>query len=161
MNIWRRESLSKNPYRRTAFLVTRVPREEVRHRAVVRTIGDTRRIVVADPLAHVIDDKSVTVEEINAAEQILLDPKLRILEELIEQPAETPPLEEVRRLALEANAALAAQSGEQLPITNLEDLRAWSEVLVRDFLHSAPSADPSFGALELTLIPPFGRLTEE
>ncbi len=161
MNIWRRESLSKNPYWRTAFLVTRVPREEVRRRAVVHTIGDTRRIVGADPLAHVIDDKPVTIEEINTAERILLDPRLRILEELIEHTAEVPPLEEVRQLAREADAALSAQATEPLPVSNLEDLRAWAEVLVRDFLQSVPGPDPAFGALELGLVPPFGQPDEE
>jgi hypothetical protein len=161
MNIWRRESLSKNPYWRTAFLVTRVPREEVRRRTIVRTIGDTRRIVAADPLAHVIGDKPVTIEEINAAEQILLNPKQRILEELLEHTSEKLPLEDVRQLAREAGAALSAQSMEQLPVTNLEGLRAWAEVLVREFLQSVPGPDPSFGALELGLVPPFGQTDEE
>jgi hypothetical protein len=161
MSVWRRGSLSKNPYRRTAFRVARVPREVARHRTIVELIGRTKRIVHTMPQEHVIDGKQVTLTEVNTAEQILLDPKQRILEELLEHAIEKPPLERVRKLAAEAAHAMSIEKTEQLPITNLTALQAWAGDLVQKFLEDAPGPDPSFGALELDIIPPFGSAGDE
>ena len=68
MNVWRRGSLNKNPYARTAFRLARVPRETTRHRVMVQLIGRTKRIVSLDPKAHSIGGKPVTEAEINSAE---------------------------------------------------------------------------------------------
>ncbi len=161
MNIWRRGSLSRNPYRRTAFRVARVPREVVRHRTIVELIGRTKRIVNTKPQEHTIDGKSVTLTEVNMAEQILLDPKQRILEELLEHSLEKPPLARVRKLAQEAALAMEIETVEQLPVTNLIALQVWASDLVQKFLGDAPDPDPSFGALELDIIPPFGNAGDE
>src|SRR6266542_4006140 len=108
MNVWHRGSLTENPYYRTAFRVGRVPRDVVRHRTVVQLLGQTRRIVAADPQAHTVRGEPVTDAMLNAAEQVLLDAKQRIVEELLEHAAEEPPLDRVRQLARQAAAALAA-----------------------------------------------------
>ncbi len=161
MNVWRRGSLTENPYYRTAFRVGRVPRDVVRHRTVVQLLGQTRRIVAADPQAHTVHSEPVTDAMLNAAEQVLLDPKQRIVEELLEHAPEEPPLERVRQLAQQAAALLAADDdGPPVP-GNLEVLRPWAGALVEQFLEAVPGPDPSFGALELDLVPPFGRPGEE
>ena len=161
MNIWRRTSLTENPYYRTAFRLARVPREVVRHKLIVQIIGQTRRTVCADPQAHVVAGEPVTEAMINAAEAILLDPQKRIAEELLEHAAEKPALEPVRKLLAEVDAALAGDEADTLPVVNLDALRPWTTSLVRQFLSTQSVPDPSFGARELELIPPFGRTQED
>ena len=143
MNVWRRSSLSKNPYRRTAFRVARVPREVVRHRTIVELIGRTKRIVHTMPQEHTIDGKPVTLMEVNAAEQILLDPKQRILEELLEHTVEKPPLKQIQKLAEQAAHAMATEDTGQFSITNTTVLQAWASDLIEKFLEDAPGPDPS------------------
>ena len=157
MNIWCRGSLTRNPYVRTAFRVARIPREIVRHQTLIQSIGTTKRIVSADPQAHVIGGEPVTHAEINVAEQILVNPSRRIVEELLEHATERPPLERVRKLAREAGGMMGAHEAGRLPVANLSGLRAWADVLVQQFLDDAPPPDPSFGALELKIVPPFGQ----
>lgn len=161
MNVWRRGSLTQNPYARTAFRVARVPREVVRHRTVVELIVQTRQLVGADPKAHTIGGRPVDLAEINAAEQVLLDPRKRILEELLEHATERPPLQRVRKLAREAAEAMASDGGGRLAVTNLSGLEPWVGRLVRQFLDGLPAPDPSFGALEMDVPPPFGDPAEE
>jgi hypothetical protein len=156
MNPWRRGPLTVNPYYRTAFAVARVPREVVQRKTVVRLIGQARQVVRADPQAHVLAGGPVSEPELNAAEQVLLDPQRRVLEELLAHAAEAPPLDRVRQLAQQAAAALAPDA-DRPPVTNLAGLGPLTGWLVRQFLDQAPPADPSFGALETELIPPFGR----
>lgn len=161
MNIWRRGSLTENPYYRMAFRVCRVPREIVRRRKLVQLIGRTRRIVNTDAQFHTIRGEPVTLAEINAAEQILLDPRQRILEEFLVHATERPPLEGVRKLAKEIAKVMAVDETERLPVRDLKGLQPWSQALVLEFLDSRAGPDPSFGAFELELIPPFGRPGEE
>jgi hypothetical protein len=160
MNIWRRGPLTQNPYLRTAFRVARVPREITRRRTLVRLVNQTRHVVSIDPQAHTIRGAPVTMTKLNAAEQILLDPPQRILEELLEHAAEAPPLEQVRKLAAEATRALAEDGLTSAPVTNLRGLQLWAHSLAQQFLESVPGPDPSFGALELDIVPPFGHLEE-
>jgi hypothetical protein len=87
INPWRRGPLTVNPYYRTAFAVTRVPREVVQRKTVVGVIGQTRKVVRTDPRAHELVGGPVTEPELNAAEQILLDPHRRVIEELLTHAA--------------------------------------------------------------------------
>lgn len=157
MNIWRRGPLRNNPYKRTAFRVSRVPRETVRHRILVQLIGRTKRVINTDPQAHVIEGRPVTEAEINSAEQVLLDPKLRVMEELLEHATERFSLERVRSLAKEAAEAIAAPSSDAQKATNRGGLQSFAKELVWQFLNTSERPDPAFGALEMDLIPPFGR----
>lgn len=161
MSIWRRGSLEENPYVRTAFRVARVPREVVRHRSVAELVAQTRRLVSADPKGHLIRGEPVTEAELNAAEQVLLDPARRVQEELLHHAEERLPLKRLRDLARELDAALADPDEGPLPVRSYEALRPWSASLVADWLATLPRPDPSLGALELELLPPFGPLEEE
>lgn len=156
MNVWRRSpQLSKNPYARTAFRMARVQREMVRHSTIVKLIGMTRNVVKADPEAHVIAGLPVSITELNAAEKILTDSKQRVLEELLEHAAERPKLEHVKHLAREVAESLAVDEAGQQGFDQA-GLRQWANGLVQQFLDRAHQPDPSFGALETGLIPPFG-----
>ena len=161
MNIWRRAALNKNPYYRTAFRLARVPRETVQHATMVRLLGQTRKVVDADPQAHRISGEAVTRTDINAAEQILLDPKQRIAEELLHHATELPPLQAVRKLNAEVAACLEADASPVLRPGNPEGLAALAQILVQRYLSTVPEPTPSFGALELELVPPFGSPEEE
>lgn len=158
MNIWRRGPLDKNPYRRTAFRVARVQREIVQHRRLVQLIGQTK-LIAQDPRAHLIGGEAVSLAEINAAVQVLLDAKLRIAEELLEHATERPPMDALRKLAREASEALLYESKE-MATSNYDGLQIWVQDLVQQYLETTLPASPSFGALELTLVPPFGRAGE-
>ena len=161
MNVWRRGSLRENPYYRTAFRVTRVPPEIVQHRTVVKMIGQTRRLIGGDPRAHMIQGRPVTDAAVNVAESILLDAKGRIIEELLEHATERLPLDRARRAAEEVAAAFQVTDADTQAATNLTALYTWAERLLQEFLDEAPGAHPSFGALELELVPPYGRPGEE
>ena len=156
MNIWQRGTPTTNPYCRTAFRVARVPTDVVRHRTLVQTIAQTRRIVNTDPRAHSIEGVSVSLAELNAAEKVLLDPRSRIVEELLEHATEPEPLGPVRVLAAKVAAALSPGSRELPAVTNLRGLLPWAQALVNQFLEENPGPDPALGDSEPTLLTPFG-----
>lgn len=156
---WKRTAVTRNPYYRTAFRVGRVPREVVRYRTVSILISQTRQVIRTDPMAHTIQDKPVTEEELNDAEKILLKNETRILEELIEHPAERLPLDHLKSLELELRDSIQpAQALEDLEIRT-EFLKGWLPELVDQALKDTGSPDGLLGALELELLPPFGKLT--
>lgn len=160
MNLWCRGSLGKNPYVRNAFRVARVPRETVQRATIVRLIGQTKRTVNTDPRAHAIAGEPVTPAEVNLAEQLLLDPAQRIAEELLVHAAERPPLEHVRRLSGEAADALRGAETGPLAVTNFSSLLGWAHDLARQEVDQDRDG-MLFGALELTLVPPFGLQEED
>jgi hypothetical protein len=160
VNIWRRGALEQNPYARTKFRVARVPREVVRHRTVVNLINQTRQIVRGDPAAHAIRGIPVTAAEVLVAEQVLLDPRQRILEELLHHATERLPMERTRELAGEAANLLGADDPGPLSVTKPEALRILATEIGRLCYESAPAPTPSLGSLELELPPPFGRQEE-
>jgi hypothetical protein len=53
---------------------------------------------------------------------------------------------------------MAAAEEERLAVTNLKGLGPWTGHLVRQFLDLQPDLDPSFGGIELGVVPPFGPL---
>ena len=161
MNPWRRGPLAKNPYARNAFRVARVPREIVRRRTIVQLMGQTKRVVSADPRLHTIKGEPVTEAEINAAEQILLDPKQRIVEELLVHATERPKLERVHKLAQQIAEAMKADENAPLQATNLKGLQPWVREIVKQFLDAKPGEEPSLDTLEAKFIPPFGQPEED
>lgn len=155
MNPWRRGPVTTNPYARTAFRVAGVSRDVVRHRSLVQRLAETRNVIHSDPAAHVIGCRPVTPEEINAAEEVLLDPKRRVTEELFhharEELAVAPLRELIRRC--EETVASDARSLEQGRCAALKSLATHLQGL---YLEQAGGADPFLGALETGLVPPFG-----
>jgi hypothetical protein len=162
MNPWRRGPLTRNPYARTPFRVARVPREVTRRKTLLQIIGQTENLLSA---GHEVGGEPVTQAELNATAQVLLDAKQRILAELLEHATERPPLERVRRLAREAAETMAAETESPTPeadaatpcFRNLRALDIWAQHLAQKFLEQADAPDASFGAFELTPVPPFGR----
>lgn len=158
MNVWLTGSLAENPYYRTAFRITRTPREVVRRRTVVQVIGQTRRILQADPAAHAIAGKPVTPAELHAAEQVLMDPKRRLSAELLHHAAEAASLNRVSQLAKEAAAAMEPCGEAEQPAPRFKVLAPWARRLAEELLEAAPAADPRFGAAETDPPPPFGNV---
>ena len=155
MNPWRRGPLTRNPYHRTPFRVARVPREITRRRTMLQLINQTENLLGK---GHDIDNEPVSQAELNAMTQILLDARQRIVAELLEHATEKPPLERVRKLAREVAMAMTPEPEvAPLPITNLRVLDLWAQHLAHQFLDQMPMPDPSFGATELMLVPPFGH----
>lgn len=160
MNVWRRGSLSDNPYRRTAFAVARVPRETSRRRSLAQLIAQTRNVIRADPHAHVLDGRPVTLEQLNAAEKTLLDPQQRMVEELLHHATERPHLEHLRKLLQRCQQALESQPTSDERAVDLRKLEGCLEHMLHLYLDAVPSPDASFGALELCLSPPFGPMED-
>jgi len=157
MNIWRRGPLSKNPYHHTAFRVVRVPREATDRALVVELVGQIRQLVEADPEAHQINGQKVSENDLNQAELTLLDPRRRLIEELLEHPAETPRNKRLEDLSQQLVAQLAGEEGQSLAWTNRQSLADWVAEFCRRYLAQVPPVDPTFGAAELDLVPPWGR----
>jgi hypothetical protein len=159
MNIWRKGSIHQNPYYRSAFRICRVPGEMTRHRTLVRTIGRTRKIVKTAPERHQINGEAVSDAELNAAEEILLDPQQRMAEELLYHATENPPLKRLKQLAAEAAGAMGGE--EPLEITDFSWLNAWAAILCERFLVEQPLTEIAFGPLALRMAPPFGPRDEK
>ena len=88
---WIRESVQKNPYRRPAFAIVRVPVLESQKRRIVQRAERTKKLCETTPESHVIDGKPVTKSEVNQALSRLLTSNTRIGEELIvHHPAMVP-----------------------------------------------------------------------
>jgi len=157
MSVWRRGSLTENPYVENAFRVARVSPEVVRRHTLVQLIGQARMIVSTDARAHSIRGQAVTSEDINRAESILLAPQERILEELLVHATERLPLQRARQLMQEASAVLVREAAAPAQVRDLQVLRTWVADLVGQYLDGVKPSDAGFGALEMDLVPPFGR----
>jgi hypothetical protein len=159
-NPWRRGPVTTNPYWQSAFRITRTAREITQQRTLVQRITETRSILRTNPAAHTVQGKSVTQEQLNAAEKTLLDPQTRILEELLHHRTERPPLDQIRRLLGE----LTPSPDDQTPRTDGFSCPLLVELLmnhlVSRFLETVEAPHPSFGASELLISPPFGPIEE-
>lgn len=160
-NPWRGGVLSENPYSRTAFRIARVPRDVVKRRTVISLVAQTRQLIEADAAAHTIGGRAVSTADVNRAESILLDPTRRIQEELLEHAPERLSTSRFTALADEVIRGLAPAEAATSKVTNLDGLSVALPRLVADFLDATPADHPSFGALELTLVPPCGDPSTE
>jgi hypothetical protein len=169
VNIWRREGspIVENPYPWNAFQVARLPRWITARKQVVQVITSTRRIIQTDPERHQIEGSPVTAADLNTAEAILLDPARRILEELLEHAEEQPPLAHLQALAQEIESSLEPEGTLEYDPTYLTQPRCrdiligWTMQLMCQALEEDDLPDPSFGALETSLVPPFGWQEDE
>ena len=159
MNVWLKGPVTRNPYVRTAFRVAMVPREVVRRPSLVKRIAVTRRIASSSPEMNSILGVPVTLEEINAAEAVLLNPEERILVELLVHETETRDLRAVRSLVAEVEAAGPLPEAETMAVRPAA-LRVWMEELLQQCLEEQPAADPEFGGMEMDITPPFGETSE-
>jgi hypothetical protein len=137
--------------------VARVPCEITRRPTMVQLLRQTGNLIDTDPEAHTVNGKPVTRAELNAVGQILLDPEKRIVEELLEHASESLSLVHVRKLLAEVVEAMSVASSGSLSFINSRQLNEWINFLLKEFLDEVPAVGPSFGALELEIIPPFGR----
>ncbi len=168
-NIWRRPGcpVDENPYPRNAFQVARLPKRITTRKQVVQVITSTRRIIQTDPSRHIVADSPVTEADLNTAEAILLDPTRRILEELLEHTEEQPPLAHLHTLMQEVERSLEPQGPLVIDPASLSQsnprviLLNWTRQLLSQVLEKEGQPDPSFGALETALVPPFGWQEEE
>ena len=161
MSIWQHGSVAENPYLRTPFRVAMLPREVVRRASLVQRIGQARSIATANPRANSIRGSAVSLAEVNDADEILLKPERRILAELLVHATETPPLSRVRALARKAASDLARPDDDTPTGIDCAKLKPLLVDLVGHCLDGMEPAEPSFGALETTLVPPFGQRQEE
>jgi len=157
MNVWRRGPLSRNPYYHTAFRLARVPRETTDRTLIVELVSQTRQLAEAVPDAHSIRGKPVADSEINRAELVLLDPRQRILEELLEHPESLPAASPWEALGREALEMMEAGGSTPLKLTNPKPFARWISQCYGRSLCAPADAGLLFGAAELELPPPWGR----
>ena len=157
MNVWMKKNIMENPYYRNAFRVTKVPRGLAKHKTVVKQIGRTKKLIDADPKAHVINGEEVTHAEVNAAEEVIMDPEKRMYEELLEHASEKLNMKELKKIIGEIDLLLEADDLDQQPITNPVFLNMWAQQLIIDYINnSRDESSVSCGDLETRMIPPFG-----
>ncbi len=164
VNIWRREGhpVDENPYPWNAFQVARLPRRITARKQVVQIITSTRRIIQTDPEKHKIEGSPVTEADLNTVEAILLDPARRILEELLEHAEEQPSLAHLQALArevecgLESEGPLAFDPEWFTRPSNRDIFIEWARQQLDQILEDEDRPNPSFGAFETSLVPPFG-----
>ena len=161
MSLWRRGSLTTNPYLRTAFRVIKAPREATRTVTLAQLAGQAKHIAASNPQARSILGEPVTLEEINKAESIILDPQRRILEELLVHTTERIPMKRMRQLAQAAAKAMAVDGDSMPPPSNMAGLVSWMDDLVREYQAKLEPSSPLLGAAEMTLVPPFGKIRKD
>ena len=156
MSIWRRGPLDKNPYYRTAFRVARVPRDTLDRAMIVELVSQTRQLAEFSPEAVAIQGQPVSENELNQAEITLLDPKRRILEELLEHPVKLLGSDLHAPLNQDAKRLMAVEEASHLAPTNSQVFVSW--ILEECFPAgcSSSSTGCSFGGAELNLPPPWG-----
>ncbi len=160
VNPWRRGPVTVNPYRQNAFRIARVTREMVQQRTLVQRVTETRNIIRTDAMAHTVGGEPVTHEQLNTAERTLLTPEERILEELLQHRAERPPVSHIRKLLTQLTESSDDQASSSDGVRNHRLFELLMNHLVLRFLDTVESPDPSFGAMELSIDPPFGPPAE-
>jgi len=162
VKIWRQGSITDNPYQRTAFRVTRLPREATRRRTIAHLVAQTKRMVEADPRSHIVDGKPVTLAEINQAEAVVLDVRERIVEEMVAHGREIPPIHRLEELARKTLDMIRSEgSAGAKGLVNRKALGVVFQELIQLYLNDVQAPESCFGALELKLHPPFGPFEEE
>lgn len=160
MGIWTEGPVTCNPYRRTVFRIAMLPREATSRAAVVGAVADARDAVSVNPGAHRVDGVAVSLEDVNTAETVLLDPACRAAHELLAHATETASTERVRRLAGDARRLLRAVADRPSPAGMIGPAALASECLYGLVGESFPVV-PWLGGLELEPVPPFGREEDE
>ncbi len=156
MNVWMKKAITDNPYYRTAFRLTKVSRELVQHKTVVKQISRTKTIIDVNPQAHVINGQEASHAEINAAEEIIMNPEKRMYEELLEHASEKLNMKAIKNLIEEINILLEPDALDELQISSLNFLKAWAQHLMLEYVENTQEETASFGYLEMKVIPPFG-----
>lgn len=151
--VWRRESVTRNPYHFNAFRVAGVPVDLTERSWVAELIGQRRHLMAASPGVHAINGVPVSESDVNQAELILGDPRRRLIEELLTQapaPADPRPLLDLDARLEEAMRPPSGESG--IPGPNLLVLgRKVCSIWLHD--HAPHTA---FGANELLPVRPWG-----
>lgn len=161
MSVWLKGSIHNNPYYRTAFRLTRVEPEVMRHKTTVQLIGQTRKIVRSAPGHHQVAGTEVSEAELNQAEKVLLDPALRLAEELLHHPACPSAEKPLRDLAVRAEKRLAELAAESPTLRDYGWLADFFQHGCARFLESERPLPVAAGPLELNSAPPLGPKEEE
>jgi len=160
MKIWNIESITINPYHKTAFKIARVSREIENHRAMVQLIGQTKRIIKHDPKSHQVNNQPVNESQINKAESILLNPKKRIIEELLFHATESQPINHVTKSYSDIKKLLNINKDSNFLLQNTQFLKSFGKYFATRFVEEKQLPHLSFGALEMRIVPPFGNIDD-
>jgi hypothetical protein len=153
-NIWLKGSLSTNPYYENAFQIAGLWRDVV-DRLLIQTAIVNRKqgLRVMGPEHYPLGRRFLESNDLNLAEDILLDANRRILEELLEHAPEHLPTGQIERFL--ARLTVPPPVGE-LTIRHLVFMERVVQALAQELLVNLPVADVPPWPIDLTPITPFG-----
>jgi hypothetical protein len=154
-NIFRREDLALSPYRRTAFKALGLTANQVDRASIVHAAEARRQAVTHVPGYHQLGGRPLTLADINRAEEALLDPNRRVIEELLEHAPEQPVVDQLQVMASRLEAPdwpVPFRAPRQPGILALV-----AQELVRNQLLALPSPDLPPFPIDTSPIPPFPR----
>jgi hypothetical protein len=133
-----------------------VGREVIRHKTMVQLIGQTRKIIRTSPEHHSIKRVPVTSAELNQAEKILLDQKLRMAEELLHHAVCPSPKKQLKELNQRVRGILAETADQTPEAEDFSWVNELSQILCERFLDGQRQIEITAGPLELEIVPPLG-----
>jgi hypothetical protein len=153
-NIWRKGSLTTNPYHETAFQVLGITRDVISLAEIAQRVEERRQAVESMPSFYTLGERDLAPTDISSARQILFDPTRRILEELLEHKAECLQVDEIERLQ---NRLPMPDWPEEVPAPrHLAFLLRVVQEFALEILKSLPPVEVPAFPVDLTPIPPFG-----
>ncbi len=158
INIWKKSSLTTNPYRETAFQALGITRDVVSRAEIGRQIEERRQAIKNVPGYFLLNSRPLTQTDITNAREILFNPTRRILEELLEHKPEHPQVEEIERLR---ERLPKPDWPQEIPMpVRLAFLVPVILDFARQYLENLPPLEVPPFPIDLTFIPPFGILRE-
>lgn len=154
VNIWKKGTITTNPYRETAFQALGITRDVVSRAEIGRKVEERRQAIKNVPGHFSINSRPLTQTDITNAREILFNPTRRILEELLEHKPEHPQVEEIERLR---ERLPKPGWSEEIPMPQrLAFLVPVILDFVKELLENLPPVEVPPFPIDLQLIPPFG-----
>jgi hypothetical protein len=155
MDIWKKGTITTNPYRETAFQALGISTGVVSRAELGRKLEERRQAVRNVPGHFRLGSRPLTQTDITNAREILFDPTRRILEELLEHRPEKPQVEDIEQF----REHLDKQNWpEEFPMEQgLFFLAPLIIDIAVELMESLTPVDVPPPSLDVTLIQPFGR----
>jgi hypothetical protein len=158
-NIWKKSSLSINPYHETAFKALGLTRENISRAEMDQRVEERRQAVRNVPGYHLLGERPLIQADITSARQILFDSTRRMLEELLEHKPERLKVDEIERA--HARLKMPDSPNDAEPVCRFAFLSRVVQDLALSHLKGLPPVEIPAFPVDLHGIPPFGLPGEE
>lgn len=155
MDLWKKGTITTNPYRETAFQALGISTAVVSRAEIGRKLEERRQAARNVPGHFCLGDRPLTQTDITTAREILFDPTRRILEELLEHRPEKPRVEDIEQFREHLDKQTRTEGFPMEP--GLFSLAPRIIDMAVELMENLPPAEVPPPALDVTLIPPFGH----